>query len=247
MAVEATMRRRLWCSVLLGFALVAAGCGGSDDDEGDDAVVDLDGGATDDTTGATDDAGDDQAGDDQASDDEQAGDVETPPADDADAPDDDDAAEITGNPDLDLEDLPDDAAGLLDEIDDLVSIGDCRSEVLGIGFTAPDGWQCRVLDVSLGGIDGFTLFTDGNELNITVGTPSPIQACEVLQACDAAVAIDLGPQWPGGQQFELAGTTTIWASHASVPAEVVITKLSALTDDELDFVRAVLDTTTEVS
>ena len=236
------MQRRLWSSLLVGLALVAAGCGGSDD-EPDDATIDVvdddpaaesgEDGATDPgdaegSTGNGDDSGDDAA----------------PAADDV--PDDEDAAEILGDPDLDLDELPDEVAEALDDIDDIVSIGDCASEVLGLAFTAPEGWRCRVLDVSLGGVDGFTLFTEGNELNITVGTPSPIQACEVLQACDTAEPVDLGAQWPGGQRFDFAGTTTIWASHATVDAEVVVTKVTALSDDELAFVRSVLDTTTEV-
>ena len=41
------MQRRLWIPFVLGLALVAAGCGGSGDDasEGDDTVVELDGGS----------------------------------------------------------------------------------------------------------------------------------------------------------------------------------------------------------
>ena len=240
------MQRRLWIPILLVGALVAGGCGGSsDENDGDDAVVELGSGAGDE---AGDGSSDDGAGTDASGGSSDDG-GENATGDDAtdEGPDTEDAAEILGDPDLDLEELPEEAAELLDEIDDIVLIGDCQSDVIGLGFTAPDGWQCRVLDVSLGGIDGFTLFTEGNELNITVGTPSPIQACEVLQACDTAVPIDLGAQWPNAQQFELAGTVTIWASHASADAEVVITKLSALTTEELDFVRSVLDSTMEVN
>ena len=237
-------QRRLWLWALLVVALVAAACGGSDD-EADTSIDVVDDGTSDD---GGDSSSDDDGGD--ADDTDADGDATEPdesPADEGDdAPDDDDAAEILGDPDLDLEELPDDVADMIDEIDDIVSIGDCQSDVLGIGFTAPDLWQCRVLDVSLGGIDGFTLFTEGNELNITVGTPSPIQVCEVLQACDSAEPVDLGAQWPGGQQFEIAGTTTIWARHATVDAEVVITKLSEITAEEYEFIRSVLDTTTEV-
>ena len=128
----------------------------------------------------------------------------------------------------------------------MVSIGDCQSEVIGLAITPPADYVCRVLDVSIGGIDGFTLFTEGNELNLTIGTPSPIAPCEVLQACGSAENIALSDQWPDTQIFELAGTVTIWGSHATADAEVIITKLSELTDEELDLIMTVLDSTVEI-
>ena len=232
--------RPFWLSILLSIALVTAACGGSDDDGDAGPGADTSGsGADQDTDGSTDGG---SGTDDSGSDDSGSGDGD----DDQAGPDDDDAAEILGDPDLDLEDLPDEAADALDAIDDVVSIGDCQSEVVGLAVTAPDGWVCRVLDVAIGGMDGFTLFTEGNELNITIGTPSPISACQVLNACDSAEEIALSDQWPGTQLFEIAGTVTIWGRHATADAEVVITKLSAVTDEEYDLIRTVLDSTTEV-
>ncbi len=45
---------------------------------------------------------------------------------------------------------------------------------------------------------------------------------------------------------EIVGTVTIWGRHVSADAELIITKLSALTDDELAMIRTVLNSTTEV-
>lgn len=226
------MRKPLWVGLVALLSLFGAACGGSDDSAPDAGGI---GGGTSDSSDASDDGG---AGDSASSTDQ--------PDDGADGPDDDDAAEILGDPDLDLEDLPDEAADAIDAIDDVVSLGECQSEVIGLAITPPDGYVCRVLDVAIGGMDGFTLFTEGNELNVTIGTPSPIAPCEVLQACDSAEAIALSDEWPDTEIFEFAGTVTIWGSHATKDAEVIITKLSELTDDEFDLIMTVLDSTVEI-
>lgn len=159
--------------------------------------------------------------------------------------DDDDAAEIVGNPDLDLDELPDDVAEALDDIDDVVSIGDCRSDVIGLAITAPEGWQCRVLDQPAAGQDGFTLFTEGNQLNITIGTASPYGTpCELLNLCDQALDELFSANFPDTQMIEVAGTVTIWGSHATKDAELIITKPSPLTDDEVALITQVLDSAT---
>lgn len=158
-------------------------------------------------------------------------------------PDNDDGAEIVGQTTL-----PEAAEELLDDIDDIVSLGDCESDVVGLGLPAPDGWMCRVLDTPVGGLDGFTLFTSGNTLNITIGTPSGFGApCELLGACDAAEAIALSDNFPDTMSFELAGTVTIWGTYVNSDAELVITSVTALSDDELDFVSQVLDSVVELS
>lgn len=36
----------------------------------------------------------------------------------------------------------------MDEIDDIVSIGDCQSETVGLALSyVPDGWQCRACEL----------------------------------------------------------------------------------------------------
>lgn len=161
--------------------------------------------------------------------------------------DDDDAAEITGNPDLDLDDLPDDVAEALDDIDDIVSIGDCSSDLVGLAVSAPEGWECRVLDQPLGDMDGFTLFTSGNELNITFGTPSPVGApCELFQMCDDTQAIALSDNFPDTTLLSIAGTITIWGTHKNLEAEVLITNTTALTDAQIELVSSVLDSAVEL-
>lgn len=211
--------------------LIAAGCSSSDDG-------DVDAGSGDDQTTA----------DGGSNDDSDTADGSTSSDDDSDSgSNNDDAAEIIGNEDLDIEDLPEDVANALDDIDDVVSIGDCRSDTVGLAITAPDGWQCRVLDQPVGGLDGFTLFTEGNQLNITIGTPTPFGSpCEALQACDSATPITLSGEFPDTMSISLGGAIIIWGTHKSVEAELVVTNTSALTDEQVSFVTMVLDSTVEI-
>ncbi|MEM9892118.1 MAG: hypothetical protein AAF962_14735 [Actinomycetota bacterium] len=215
-------------AILLSCALLTAACSS----DGDGAEV-----AADDAT--TDSAGTDAPQDGDGGGEVDAGDGAT---DDGGSADDDDAAEILGDPDLDVDDLPDEVAEALDDIDDVVSIGDCRSDVVGLAVTAPDGWQCRVLDQPAAGQDGFTLFTEGNQLNITIGTASPYGTpCELLNMCDQALDEPFSANFPDTRMIEVAGTVTIWGTHASEDAELIITKPSALTTDEIALISRVLD------
>ena len=68
--------------------------------------------------------------------------------------------------------------------------------------------------------------------------------CELMQACDEVEPIDLSDNFPDTTflDFMDMGTTTIHGTHISVAeAELVITKASALTPDELELVKMVLD------
>jgi len=222
----------------MALALLAAACGDSDDGSGDGGST-----FTDVSPGASDDDGSgdsgSSSGSDGSGDSGDGGDASDP----GDAgPDNDDAAEILGQ-----DSIPDEVEEMMDDIDDVVSIGECRSDLVGLAMPSPDGWRCRVLDQAAGGLDGFTLFTDGNELNITIGTPSGLPSpCEMLQACDDAVPIQLSDNFPDTMSFELVGTITIWGTHKNSDAELVITTFSALTDEELDFITMVLDSVVEI-
>jgi hypothetical protein len=220
---------------LVVMSLVAAACGGGDEGSTDTTVSIT----TDDGSGGG--GGDDGGGQGPDGNTGQNGDQDGGgDGDGQDPDDDDDAAEILGNPDLDLDELPDWVADALDDLDDIVSIGEC--EAAGLRATAPENWVCRVLDQPVGGQDGFTMFTEGNELNITIGTPSPFgPACELLQMCDAVEPIALSDNFPDTTLLDVAGTVTISGTHASVDAELVITKASALTPDELQLIMDVLD------
>lgn len=165
---------------------------------------------------------------------------------------DDDAPEIVGNEDLDLDELAEvapDAAEALDAIDDLVSIGDCESELVGLAMSfVPEGWECRVLDAPVAGMDGFTLFKAGNPggVEITIGTPSPLGApCELLQTCDGVEAIELGSNFEMSV-FEMAGVPFIYGTHKTVEAEATVTTATALSDAEIEFIATVLDGVVEI-
>ena len=228
-----------WLILLVAICLVTTACGGGGDEGSDTtAAVIVDGGGNGSSGG---DGGDQDSGDGGAQDsDDTSGLADDPDEDGSGGPDDDDAAEIMGNPDLDVEDLPEDVADAVDQLDDIVSIGEC--EAVGLRATAPEGWKCRVTDQTVPGMDGFTMFTEGNELNITITDPSPLgPACEILMMCDQAEPIALSDNFPDTTLLEMAGTVTISGTHASVDAELLITKLSALTDDEMQLIMDVLD------
>lgn len=223
-------------SLAMVIGIVAAACGGGTDAESNGADVTVapanDGSVAETTVvTSTTPADDGEAGEDS----------------DGDGFPDDDAAEIVGNPDLDLDELEEvapDAAEALDEIDDIVSIGDCGSETVGLMMTyVPDGWQCRGFDAPIGGLDGFTLFKPENPggIEITIGTPSPLGVpCEALQMCDQAETIDLGSNFDM-QQVEMLGVPLIFGTHTTVDAEVSVVTLEALSDDDVAFITMVLN------
>ncbi len=219
-------RRRV---LVVALVLLAAGCGGGDAEEGagQDAEVS--------PAAAGGDSG--QGQDDEGSGGDGGNDGNT-------VGDDDDAAEIVGNPDLDLEELEGvapDAAEALDDIDDIVSIGDCESEAVGLGMSVvPDDWQCRVFDIPVNGVDGFTLFNPAQPgFEITVGTPSELGSpCEILQFCDMAEPIDLGDNTT--MSVVDLGVPIIFGTHNSVDAEISVIAPTALTDADLEFVTDVL-------
>jgi len=139
---------------------------------------------------------------------------------------------------------PDDPAA---SVDGVVSTGECFSEIIGLAITAPEGWQCRVLEQADAGMDGLALFTDGNGLNVLIATPSGLpHPCEVLGGCDDVLTVVLSDNFPDTVSFELSGTITITGTHKNVSAELVITKPSALTDAEIDLLGTLLDSTREL-
>ena len=222
---EAFVKRYL--IVVAAFALLFTACGGSEEsaDVGDDSDVVAAENGSDGGSDAGGDGGSDAGG--------EGGD------DPGEGRDDDDFAEIVGNEDLSLEDLPDDIADMADDIDDIVSLGDCVA--VGLMATAPEGWMYRVVDNPTPIFDGFTMFMEGNALNITIGTPSPIGSpCEILQMCDTATPIDISDNFPDAMIVDIFGTISIWGTHAT-GAEMVVTKATALTDEEMQLVMDVLD------
>jgi hypothetical protein len=238
------MRRIL---VLLAvIALVVAACGGGDDEGAGDAGAQ--------TTQATVDGGNGNGGDGSGGDGDggnggaaeggegvatTGGSSDQSDGSDDGGPPDDDAAEIIGNPDLDLDELPDWVADELDMIDDFISIGEC--EAVGLRATAPEGWVCRVFDEPVAGMDGFTMFTQGTDLTISIATPTPLGApCELLQVCDETEPIALSDDFPDTMLLDFMGAITIHGTHVSVDAELIIAKASALTPDELELVKTVV-------
>lgn len=216
--------------------LVFAACGGGEEEaDGPEATVEID---------ADNDGGNGSDGADNDGGSGGDGDGSSGDSDGSTGPDDDDFGDIVGNPDLDPDDLPGQAGDLADEIDDIVSLGDCVA--LGLMATPPETMQCRVLDnPGAGGLDGFSMFNPENDFNISLGTPSGIGSpCELLQACGDAMPIELSDNFPDTMILELFGTVTIWGYHAT-GAELIVTKIGELSDEEIQILMDVLDSVTE--
>lgn len=233
--------------VLVALVLFAAACG---DDGGDADAGDGGGDSSGDTGGDGGDggSGDGDGGDAGSSDGDDTDDSSD--GDDVDdsgdgdgvdnnaTGDDDDFGDITGNDDLDLDDLPGDVGDMIDDVDDIVSLGDCVIETLGLGAVAPAGFQCRVLDNPLPGFDGFTMFSSETELEITMGTSFAAgNPCIVAGVCGNEVPIDI-PGFSDAVQFDLAGITGgLFATHDEYDVELGAFSIALLTDADIALIQ----------
>lgn len=236
------MRWRL-LAAMLAFVLFAAACGddgstaaGGDADAGDDGSDDdSSGGDGADSDGASDDVGDDGDGDGADGSADSTGEDDAPLDNNA-TGDEEDLADIIGNEDLD----PDAADGLGDDIDDIVSLGDCVIETLGLVADVQEGMECRVLDNPIPGFDGFSMFNAGSSFVITIGSPSPIDICAVGGLCGELTPVDI-PGFSDAMTYEIVGTGALSASHDTYEVDLEVTSTSPFTDEDLDTVRRVAE------
>lgn len=227
-------RKLLWRSliVLVSVAMVVAACGG-----GDDSTATEDGTAAPEAqptvTAVESDDGDGVTGVVEPTGAE--GDMDEPTE-----PPDDDFAEISGNPDLEIDELPEEIAAAAEEVAEGVSIGDC--EAVGLRATAPEGWKCRVIDDPTAVLDGFTMFAVGNDLEITISTPTPLGTpCELMGMCDEAQPIALSDNFPDTILLDVFGMQSIEGTHVDGQAVLYVTKPTPLTEQEIEFISTVLD------
>ena len=239
-------RKTLWrCLIVLAsIALLVAACGGGDSSstqeetaapEAEPPAETVESDDGDAVTGAveSDDGGSESTGT-VASVDQNAD------QDEPSEPPDDDFAEISGNPDLDISDLPEDAAAAAQEVAEGVSIGAC--EAVGLRATAPEGWKCRVIDDPTALLDGFTMFAVDNDLEITISAPMPVGSpCELMGMCDEAQPIVLSDNFPDTILLDVFGMASIEGTHVDGEAVVYVSKPTALTEEEVEFVATVLD------
>jgi len=233
--------------LVLAFVLLATACGndsgtatetanqpsGTADADADDAPAD-----TPDGDGAT------QPG--STGSDTADGDADGAAAGDDGSPPDDDFGEIIGDPDFDEENLPDDVAEMIDEIDDIVSLGDCVVSTIGIGIVAPEGWMCRVLDDPRPGFDGFSMFTGETDLVISVSTPSPVGTCDIEGICSNVTPVDI-PGFSDAVSYDIAGVAGgLSGSHDVYEVDLQVDRGRVLTADDIAFVAEVMATLGEV-
>jgi hypothetical protein len=230
--------------LVLAFVLLAAACGNdsgtaTETAEQRSGTADADGAPSDtpEGDGATEpgSAGSDTADADGAT-----------PADDDASPPDDDFGEIIGDPDFDEDNLPDGIAEMIDEIDDIVSLGDCVVSTVGIGIVAPEGWMCRVLDDPRPGFDGFSMFTEGTDLVISVSTPSPVGTCDIEGICSNVTPVDI-PGFSDAVSYDIAGVAGgISGSHDIYAVDLLVDRGRVLTADDIAFVAELMATLGEV-
>ncbi len=126
---------------------------------------------------------------------------------------------------------------------------DCESSSVGLALSfVPPNWSCRVVDVGVPGVEGFTLFADGASvgspglgIEITIGSLGSLPApCEALERCDEVEPIDLGSTFET-TMFDLADVPIISGRHTSIDADVSITAIEPLSPDDVAFITRILD------
>jgi len=223
-----------WTAILVAMVLLAAGCGddAATTDSGDGGTPSSDGDGSSDGGSGGDSADGTSDGDGDGGIDNNA------------TGDDDDFGDIIGDDDFNADDLDDDTADMIDDIDDIVSVGDCVMETIGIGAVAPEGYFCTVLDAPIPGFDGFTLKSSDSELEVTIGSKSPVGPCDFEGICGDLTPVDISGFSDAMKydQFGVAGG--IVGSHDVFEADLAVTVIGALTDEHIAFVDAYAATLT---
>jgi hypothetical protein len=151
----------------------------------------------------------------------------------------DSVQEMVGNPDLDMSKMPPKVANALNDINKVVSsTGDCSGA--NVKVTIPNGWQCRKLDVNP---NDFTLYTDGNTLNLTIGTSQGMSSCSIIPTCSSE-PIELSSKFTDTVKFiqSMIGSEEIIGTYKSDPKiKFLVTSNDALSTDEIDQIRSILD------
>ncbi len=128
------------------------------------------------------------------------------------------------------------------------TIGECRSDFIGLEMTVvPSGWQCRLLDDPVTGLVGFTLFMEDNAdgVEITIATPSPFgRPCDALVACDDVVELDVGTTFD--VEVVEIGVPIIYGTHRTVDADLTVLVVNRLTHDDIAFITMILNGVEEI-
>lgn len=157
---------------------------------------------------------------------------------------DDTVQEMVGNPDLDMSKMPPKVANALNDINKVVSSADNCSGA-NVKVVIPHGWQCRKLDVNP---NDFTLYTDRNTLNLTIGTSQGMSSCSIIPTCSSE-PIELSSKFTDTVKFtqSMIGSEEITGTYMSDPRiKFLVTSNDALSADEIDQIRSILDSIEEM-
>ena len=157
---------------------------------------------------------------------------------------DDTVQEMVGNPDLDMSKMPPKVADALNDINKVVSSTDDCSGA-NVKVTIPNGWQCRKLDINP---NDFTLYTDGNTLNLTIGTSQGMSSCSVIPTCTSE-PVELSGKFTNTVKLiqPMFGSEEFTGTYVGDPKiKFLVTSNDALSEDELDQVRSILDSIEEM-
>jgi hypothetical protein len=152
--------------------------------------------------------------------------------------------EMVGNPDLDMSKMPPKVANALNDINKVVSSTENCSGA-NVKVTIPNGWQCRKLDVNP---NDFTLYTDRNTLNLTIGTSQGMSSCNIIPTCSSE-SIELSGKFTDTVKFTqpMIGSEEITGTYKKdTKIKFLVTSNDALSTTEIDQIQSILDSIEEI-
>lgn len=155
-----------------------------------------------------------------------------------DGPRDDTIQEMTGNPDIDEDALPDMVTDAFDEVNRGVSVTEnCSTDAVSAAI--PADWQCRKLDRNA---KDFTLYTDKNTLNVSIGSGQGRTSCDVIPGCTQE-NIDLSSKFSDMVQYgQPMGTIEIVGTFKDNPlVKVYISSNDLLSESEVVQIKEILN------
>lgn len=150
--------------------------------------------------------------------------------------DDDTIQDLVGNQDLDESKLPGNVKKSLEDVNKVVDVtDDCSAG--GVSASIPKGWQCRK-----SGSD-FTLYTDNNTLNVSIGKSQGMSSCSVIPGC-TTTDVSLSSKFKDMKKMvqpTLGSTEIVGVYSGDSSIKVLVTSNDALSEDELTQIRNILD------
>jgi len=155
--------------------------------------------------------------------------------------------DLIGNQNFDPSKMPTDtkqgqgAQKGLEGISSVVSeTKDCAAA--SVRVTIPKGWQCRKINDNA---EDFTLYTDNNTLNLTIGLNQGKSSCDVLPTCTRVEkAMNLGTNFVETRELiqPMLGSVEIVATYARDPKiKLLITSNNAISEKEREDILAITE------